>query len=190
MEALLKSIERESEDVAKALEAPDGQMVEVVYKANRVDEEVAKPATPNHIPGTALRVGKEHIVRVKNWMTQEGMDFNINWNNKKAMPFRVMAGRVLKETRGMVYMSLKARRLRTDYCMKCGRPLTHPVSRLYGLGPECGQHFHINPFETEQELREAVEEVDKKLSEITWSGWIARSGIEYAMEVNNGFRKD
>ena len=58
MEALLKSIERESEDVAKALEAPDGQMVEVVYKANRVDEEVAKPATPNHIPGTALRVGK------------------------------------------------------------------------------------------------------------------------------------
>ena len=156
MEALLKSIERESEDVAKALEAPDGQMVEVVY-----------------------------IVRVKNWMTQEGMDFNINWNNKKAMPFRVMAGRVLKETRGMVYMSLKARRLRTDYCMKCGRPLTHPVSRLYGLGPECGQHFHINPFETEQELREAVEEV-----EITWSGWIAKSGIEYAMEVNNGVRKD
>ena len=55
MEALLKSIERESEDVAKALEAPDGQMVEVVYKANRVDEEVAKPATPNHMPGTADR---------------------------------------------------------------------------------------------------------------------------------------
>ena len=81
MEALLKSIERESEDVAKALEAPDGQMVEVVYKANRVDEEVAKPATPNHIPGTALRVGKEYVVRVKKWMTQEGMDFNINWNN-------------------------------------------------------------------------------------------------------------
>ena len=173
MEALLKSIERESEDVAKALEAADGQMVEVLYKANRVDKEIAKPATPNHIPGTALRAGKEYVVRVKNWMTQEGMDFNINWNNKKAMPFRVMA-----------------RRLRTDYCMKCGRPLTHPVSRLYGLGPECGQHFHINPFETEQELREAVEEVDKKLSEITWSGWIARSGIEYAMEVNSGFRKD
>ena len=148
MEALLKSIERESEDVAKALEAADGQMVEVLYKANRVDKEIAKPATPNHIPGTALRAGKEYVVRVKNWMTQEGMDFNINWNNKKAMPFRVMAGRVLKETRGMVYMSLKARRLRTDYCMKCGRPLTHPVSRLYGLGPECGQHFHINPFET------------------------------------------
>ena len=42
MEALLKSIERESEDVAKALEAPDGQMVEVVYKANRVKEEIEK----------------------------------------------------------------------------------------------------------------------------------------------------
>ena len=53
MEALLKSIERESEDVAKALEAADGQMVEVLYKANRVDKEIAKPATPNHIPDTA-----------------------------------------------------------------------------------------------------------------------------------------
>ena len=68
MEALLKSIERESEDVAKALEAPDGQMVEVMYKANRVDEEVVKPTKPNHIPGTALRVGKEYVVRVKNWI--------------------------------------------------------------------------------------------------------------------------
>ena len=66
MEALLKSIERESEDVAKALEAADGQMVEVLYKANRVDKEIAKPTKPNHIPGTALRAGKEYIVRVKN----------------------------------------------------------------------------------------------------------------------------
>ena len=53
MEALLKSIERESEDVVKALEAPDGQMVEVMYKANRVDEDVVKPTNPNHIPATA-----------------------------------------------------------------------------------------------------------------------------------------
>ena len=58
MEALLKSIERESEDVAKALEAPDGQMVEVLYRAAVVNEEAAKPSTPNHIPGTAIRVGR------------------------------------------------------------------------------------------------------------------------------------
>jgi len=25
-------------------------------------------------------------------------------------------------------------------CCKCGRPLTHPVSRLVGIGPECGRH--------------------------------------------------
>ena len=101
MEALLKSIERESEDVARALEAPDGQMVEVVYRAAVVNEEAAKPDTPNHIPGTALRAGKEYIVRVKKWMTQEGMDFNINWNNKKAMPFRIRSEerRVGKECR-------------------------------------------------------------------------------------------
>ena len=87
-------------------------------------------------------------------------------------------------------MELKVRRLKTDYCMKCGRPITHPVSRLYGLGPECGGHYHINPFETEEQLRQAVKEIDEKLNAIQWSGWISKRGIEYAMEVNNGVRKD
>lgn len=186
MEALLKNIDRKPENMDEVLKAGDGEFVEVVYRAAVVKQEQPKPKAGTHIPGTALRTGREYVVRVHEWMTKEGMDFNKSWNNGRAMPFRVMSGKVMKETRGMVYMTLKARRLKTDYCMKCGRPLTHPVSRLYGLGPECGQHFHINPFNTEEELRSAVGELDRKLSEITWSGWIAKSGIEYALEVNGG----
>ena len=49
-----------------------------------------------------------------------------------------------------------------------------------------GSIFTLTPFETEQELRSAIEEVDKKLSEITWSGWIAKSAVESAVEVKNG----
>lgn len=26
-------------------------------------------------------------------------------------------------------------------CMLCGRPLTHPVSKILGVGPECGRHW-------------------------------------------------
>ena len=99
------------------------------------------------------------------------------------MPLRVMRGRVLSETRGMVYMELRACPIETDHCMKCGKPLTHPVSRLYGLGPECGGHYHINPFDTEEELNAAIEEVRQKLNNVTWTGWIAKSGVDYATEV-------
>ena len=99
------------------------------------------------------------------------------------MPLRVMRGRVLSETRGMVYMELRACPIETDHCMKCGKPLTHPVSRLYGLGPECGGHYHINPFDTEEELNAAIQEVRQKLNNVTWTGWIAKSGVDYATEV-------
>jgi hypothetical protein len=189
METLLKSITREpygttiSDIIAQAGE---GEEVSVVFKAvhSIPKHEESKPL---HITGDHMRKGHEYIVKVKAWMTKptsnSGFDFMYHWNKNVPMPLRVMRGRVLSETRGMVYMELRACPLKTDYCMKCGRPLTHPVSRLYGLGPECGGHYHINPFNTEEELQEAIHEVREKLNNVTWTGWIAKSGVEYATEV-------
>lgn len=186
MEALLKSITRQpcgatmDEIIAGARE---GQEVSIVFNAVRKKKELK----PLHISGDLMRRGHEYIVRVKRWMTQPtdnaGFEFMYHWNKNIPMPLRVMRGRVLNETRGMVYMELRACPLKTDYCMKCGKPLTHPVSRLYGLGPECGGHYHINPFNTEEELNAAIHEVRQKLNDISWTGWIAKSGVEYATEV-------
>ena len=36
---------------------------------------------------------------------------------------------------------------------------------------------------TEEELQSAIEEVRNKLNEITWTGWISKSAVEYATEV-------
>ena len=186
METLLKSITRQPwgttlEDIID--KAGEGDEVTVVFKAVQKKNE----EKPLHISGESMRKGHEYIVKVKLWMTQPtsnaGFDFMYHWNKNIPMPMRVMRGRVLSETRGMVYMELRACPLKTDYCMKCGKPLTHPVSRLYGLGPECGGHFHINPFNTEEELQNAIQEVRQKLNNITWTGWIAKSGVEYATEV-------
>lgn len=186
METLLKSITRQpyettiAEVIAKSSESEE---VSVVFKAvHKKPEE-----KPLHISGNHMRKGHEYIVKVKSWMTQattdDSFDFMRHWNRNIPMPFRVMRGRVLSETRGMLYMELKACVLKTDYCMKCGKPLSHPVSRLYGLGPECGKHYHINPFNTEEELQAAIQEVHQKLNNITWTGWVAKSGVEYATEV-------
>lgn len=186
METLLKSITRQpygasiSEVIASAGE---GEEVSVVFRAVQKKRE----EKPLHISGNHMRKGHEYIIRVKRWMTEEttndSFDFMRHWNKNIPMPMRVMRGRVLSETRGMLYMELRACPLKTDYCMRCGKPLSHPVSKLYGLGPECGGHYHINPFNTEEELQEAIKEVRQKLNNVTWTGWIAKSGVEYATEV-------
>lgn len=186
METLLKSITREpcGTTIADVIAgASEGEEVSVVFPALRKEQE----QKPLHISGNDMRRGHEYIVKVKHWMTQvttdDSLDFMRKWNNDVPMPFRVMRGRVLSETRGMVYMELRACALRTDYCMRCGKPLTHPVSKLYGLGPECGGHYHINPFNTEEELKVAIQEVRRKLNDITWTGWIPKFSVEYATEV-------
>lgn len=185
METLLKSITREptgttiSDVLANAV---DGDEVSILFKAVREQQE----QKPLHISGEDMRKGHEYIVRVVSWMTKvsdERGNFMRDWNKNVPMPFRVMRGRVLSETRAMLYMELRACTLRTDYCMKCGKPLSHPVSRLYGLGPECGRHHHINPFETEAELQEALTDIRRTLNDITWTGWIPKFGVEYATEV-------
>lgn len=189
MEALLQSITRQPDGTTMSdiiSSVGEGEEVCVVFKAIQSKKEESAPL---RISGNHMRKGHEYIVKVKCWMTKkttdDSFDFMRHWNKDIPMPLRVMRGRVLSETRGMLFMELRACPLRTDYCMKCGKPLTHPVSKLYGLGPECGSHYHINPFNTEEELQAAIQEVRNKLSEVTWSGWIAKSGVESAVEVRS-----
>lgn len=124
----------------------------------------------------------EHIITVKQYMTKPAspeFDFMANWNNNVPMPMRTMVGTVEKETRGMVYMKLHAEILaeRTFTCMCCGKKLTNPVSQFFGVGPECGGHNYTHPFNTDEELKKAVEAYKTYLANITWAGWIIKSAI-------------
>lgn len=111
---------------------------------------------------------------------QPGFDFMKKWNNNEPMPLRVMVGTVEKETPGMVYMNLHGDIIETvtPVCMKCGKPLTNPVSQYFGMGPECGNHDYTNPFASDAELKEAVRKYRTEyLRKITWSGWIIKNAI-------------
>lgn len=124
----------------------------------------------------------DYKVEVKAWMTKpssEGFDFMKSWNNDIPMPLRVMYGVKLGETKGMVKMSLHGdiKDKITQCCMMCGKPITNPVSKYFGLGPVCGDHNYTNPFDTEEELDKAVEDFRSKLVNMTWMGWIAKSAI-------------
>lgn len=65
---------------------------------------------------------------------------------------------------------------KTGVCCKCGRKLTHPVSVLLGIGPECGQHWHdwnaVGGY-TEENL----ERLRVLLRDIKVEGWIPKSQI-------------
>jgi len=123
-----------------------------------------------------------HQITVKAYMTRPAsVDFDFMLKNHNVpMPLRTMVGTIEKETAGMVYMKLHGDLTsdRTQRCMCCGRPITNPVSQYFGMGPECGGHNYVNPFYSDEELKNAVENYRKEyLNKITWEGWIIKSAI-------------
>lgn len=127
-------------------------------------------------------------ITVKKYMTEKsapGFDFMARWNDDNPMPLRTMTGVVLQETKGMLKMRLHgdiwAEKICT--CMCCGRKLTNPVSQYFGIGPECDRHNYVNPFNSDEELKEAVAEYKAKLQATVWEGWVIKSAITEQEEV-------
>ena len=153
--------------------------------------QIAQPQEPQQVEEEVapeyMEMGKTYLFKVRQYMTKPAspeFDFQAKFNNNNPMPFRTMVGTVLKETRGMVYMDCHVEPMETTSCMRCGRRLNHPVSKLYGIGPECGSHAYLNPFNSEEELNNALDEVKHNLAQITWTGWIIKSAVEKFEEVN------
>lgn len=171
----LKVNGKEFENVFQAIQAFGKYQGRLVIELN------TKPTSP---PRQEVEEGKEteYVIKVKRYMTRPAspsFDFMDKWNNGVPMPMRIMVGKKLKETKGMVKMELRGEIIQevNPVCMKCGRTLTNPVSQYFGIGPECGGHNYINPFETDAELKQAVAEIRKQLQNITWTGWIIKSAI-------------
>lgn len=139
-----------------------------------------EPEQKNIVDGVDTNI---YLIKVKAYMTKPSsreFNFHEKWNSNSPMPLRIMVGSIIGETKGMYKMQLHGQRVEkmTQYCCKCGRTITNPVSKILGVGPECGGHNYTNPFNTEQELKEAVANIDEELRKITWEGWVIKSAIE------------
>jgi hypothetical protein len=162
--------------------------VTIVFNKREVTKEEQSHTTDTVPSNNTSPDSKIYRIRVRQYMTKpssSGFDFQDKWNNGIPMPMRVMVGKVLKETKGMYQMELwgAITEEQTSICMVCGRPLTNPVSRFFGVGPECGGHNYVNPFDTPEELAEAVRSVNSQLHEKKWTGWVIKSAIEEFEEV-------
>lgn len=177
------------ENVAQALQnakLSESQNINILLVSNK--KQVLKRSETASI--TNSDDVQQYRITVKQYMTKPAspdFDFMQKWNNNNPMPFRTMIGTVEKETRGMVYMKLHADIYANviPTCMKCGRPLTNPVSQYFGVGPECGGHNYINPFNSEEELKQAVSAYRAQLQKITWEGWVIKSAITEKEEIDN-----
>lgn len=122
----------------------------------------------------------EFRITVKQYMTKKAtpdFDFMAKWNNNDPMPLRTMTGTVEKETKGMIYANLHGEGFPTCTCMRCGRELTNPISKYYGIGPECMSKLGFVCDITE------VEAIKLGMREIKWSGWIIKSAITSTEKV-------
>lgn len=165
------------------MEFIQGEQFNFTLTSNKPEDVTAKE---KEYTSNMFENNKLYRITVKKYMTQKSnrdFDFMSKWNKDIPMPFVRMTAKVIKQTRGMIYAECFGDIEKTDICMKCGKPLTNPVSRLYGLGPECGQHTYINPFDTEDELKEHLEEVKTKVQNVKWVGWIIKSAVKECEEV-------
>lgn len=139
-----------------------------------------------------LKINECYEIKVKRYMTQKSensFDFMKKFNNDNPMPFLIMVGEVIKETNKMVYMKMHGDITETDFdcCLKCGRIITHPVSRYFRLGPFCGGHTYENPFQTKEALIEALVLYRQELGKVVWEGWIPKSAIVKARKMTSKF---
>ena len=169
-----------------------GDLIDISLPAKKHNDSDAlvefRSVLEQYTSSNKMEIGKNYKITVKQYMTEPAtisFDFQDKWNNGIPMPMVTMVGKVIKETRGMIYMELQGRAEATCNCLHCGRTLTNKVSMLYGIGPICGQHYGINPFDTEEELNEHFEELKSQISDIKWSGWVIKSAIKQWEEVDN-----
>lgn len=131
---------------------------------------------------STMQIGKTYKITVRPYMTRKANPefmFMAEFNNNNPMPLRTMTGVVEKETKGMVYMHLHGEAQEEIHCLRCGRELTNPVSRMYGIGPECLTKI---PVFFNIDIND-VDSIKEKMVDVEWSGWIIKSAITTKEEI-------
>lgn len=154
--------------------------IHIILKSNCKNANMKRVDVSNDVSSNQLEHELEYEITVKPYMTKKAspdFDFMLKWNNDNPMPMRIMQGTVEKETRGMVYMKLHGLAKPTITCYCCGKELTNPVSRHYGIGPIC-----LGKLGIARDI-EDVENIREDLVNIEWEGWIIKSAITNKKEV-------
>lgn len=95
----------------------------------------------------------------------------------------LFAGQVLVQTPNAAYLyghgTIES--AKTGNCLRCGHSLTHPVSVILGIGPECGGHYHdwktVGGY-THSNIARLKEEMTNILRNQKIDGWVPKGCIK------------
>ena len=171
---VINDVEYDSIDNAISCFERTNSDIHIILKSNTENRSMS------HI-NVSESASNELQITVKKYMTEKasaGFDFMAKFNNDNPMPMRIMQGTIEKETRGMYYMHLHGLAKPTITCYCCGKELTNPVSRHYGIGPICLGKLGI--------IREIddIDSIREELVNIEWEGWVIKSAITDMKEVS------
>lgn len=100
-----------------------------------------------------------------------------------------MSGTIKAETEKAVLFNGKAYAKETTHCLRCGRELTHPSSKLVGFGQVCCKKIGVYwPNKSELTDKE-LESVKAEIEEVTYKGWLPKSQIEIEGEYMTKSKK-
>ena len=173
-------------DIQKVLDSLIGKITINLIPKKQKETKQTKNSFTLKQPAVLNKSQVLYDILVKPWMTQKSSkDFNfmLNWNNDTPMPMRRMRGSINKETPGMYNMTLRGVPSTTGVCSVCGKTLTNPISRLYGIGPECMEKTGIFSDIPIEKAKERLNEINKRIENIVWTGWIAKSAIMNMEEI-------
>lgn len=119
--------------------------------------------------------------------TEKAFEDIVGVKNDTPMPLREMTGVILEEMDRVVKVRVHGDVYTDQYvhCMCCGRKLTHPVSRFFGIGPVCGKHYYQHPFNTDEEIAMSLAIIKKEIQDIVWEGYIIKTAIIQETEVED-----
>ena len=80
-------------------------------------------------------------------------------------------------------MNLQGKAEPTSKCLVCGKTLTNPISKLYGIGSECSEKIGLIRIESEEEAKEKLKCIMEQIDDITWTGFVIKSAIKEWEEI-------
>jgi hypothetical protein len=106
------------------------------------------------------------VITVKTWLARE----------RKMST--VMEGAILRETAKAVQFKGHVAVRETVTCLRCGRELEHPISRLVGYGPICCERLGIDRPDYETMTEEELEVLRGRLIAVEVEDWFPKSQIK------------
>lgn len=135
-----------------------------------------------------LELNVPYEITVKAYVTKadtEKFQFHKKFNHGNPMPFRTMRGNVINRTEKMYKVDLYAYPTTIEQCLRCGKRITHPISKLYGIGPDCAEYLNIPRYESRDDLDDNMKSLQKEMKKIVWVGYVPMSAITSATPLKS-----